>query len=71
MAEWKNIKAVVAIDSSGFTPDFASIYYSIRSGKIRKHLLKTSIAVDTDQQLITGFAISKAESTIHNMHSFF
>ena len=60
MTSWKNITSVVAIDSSCFTPDSASIYYSIRTGKTPHDYLKTTISVDSDLIPLLSFLVTNS-----------
>ena len=60
MTEWKDTTSIVAIDSSGFTPDSASTYYSIRTGKTRHDYLKTTISVDSDHISLLAFHVTNS-----------
>ncbi len=60
MTEWKSATSIVAIDSSGFTPDSSSTYYSARTGKTRHDYLKTSISVDSDHISLLAFHVTKS-----------
>jgi len=60
MSEWKHVTTIVAIDSSGFTPDSASTYYSVRTGKLRRDYLKTTISVDSDHISLLSFHVTNS-----------
>jgi len=60
MTEWKNVTSIDAIDSTGFTPDSSSTYYSVRTGKTRHDYLKTTISVDSDPISLLAFHVTKS-----------
>ena len=52
--------STIAIDSTGFTTEYFSYYYSMRTEKTRKDFIKISLAVDTEKQTILGAKITKS-----------
>jgi len=59
-----DIIPITATDSSGFASMYCCHYFSERTGKIRKHFLKTSISFDTERQVIAGLVASN--SRVHD-----
>jgi hypothetical protein len=53
------IVAMVAVDATGFTCDYASDWYCERTGRRRKAFMKHSFAVDTEQSVLLGFSMSR------------
>ncbi|MEN6516766.1 MAG: IS5 family transposase [Methanospirillum sp.] len=51
--------SMIAVDATGFTCDYASDWYCIRTGKTRKAFMKLSIAVDTERLILLGFTMSR------------
>ena len=49
----------VAIDTTGFTCDYASDWYCERTGRRRKAFMKLSVAVDTEWLTLLGFTMSR------------
>jgi transposase len=52
--------STMAIDSTGFSIEHFSYYYSIRTEKTRRDFIKVSLAVDTTKQAILGYKITKS-----------
>ena len=52
--------STIAIDSTGFSTEYFSYYYSVRTEKTRKDYIKISLAVDTEKQTILGDKITKS-----------
>jgi len=52
--------STIAIDSTGFSTEYFSYYYSVRTEKTRKDFIKISLAVDTEKQTILGDKITKS-----------
>lgn len=49
----------IAVDATGFTCDYASDWYSERTGRRRKAFMKLSVAVDTERLVLLGFTMSR------------
>ena len=73
---WGEKVDVNATDSTGFTSNHASHYYSQRTGRKIRRFIKTSISTDTKKQTILAYKISKtpmhdtkhAQTLLRNAH---
>ena len=52
--------STIAIDSTGFSVERFSYYYSMRTAKTRRDYINVSLAVDAKKQVILGFKITKS-----------
>jgi len=51
--------STLSINSDEFTNEYRSLYFFRTNRELRKQFLNTSISIDAELQVITGFFISK------------